>query len=98
MALKKVYRKEDKRSPPDFSVGFSFLSLKHHVCAGSVVGQDKEKAPVSLQGPDFTSPANYLDGLNTAAFFAVGYRANTKSFSPHGVISFQPEYKLIPCI
>jgi hypothetical protein len=28
-------------------------------------------------------PANELDGLNTATFLAMGYRANTKSFSPH---------------
>lgn len=47
-----------------------------------------EKAPVSLQGLFPLAPANHLDGLDTASLFAVGYRTDTKSFSPHGSTSF----------
>jgi len=42
-----------------------------------------KKSPCSSAGALLVSPANQLDGLKTATFLTMGYRANTKSFSPH---------------
>jgi hypothetical protein len=48
-----------------------------------IIASDKEKASAFLQRLPTCSLVKVIDELNTAAFFAVGYRANTKLRSPH---------------
>ena len=56
------------------------------------VKKNTEKNPCIATGVFFLrAPVNRLDGLDTAALFAAGYRTDTKSFSPHWRISFQSE-------